>query len=579
MLRRHLHVRPLLALLPILALVLAAASPNAGAATRAKKPIVFRADPVLVALARATRAGEVTPQRSAELARAWTASARAARTAPSAARRANILATRTYVASLVKRRQLTPNRVEPALLSVKASLVILNSKRAYPSHEAEISVPGEPLVFTYYRGRGVQFQPFESFKRGMYLINRASPDVLAARILADRMLELAVRRNGAVTWEYFFPFGGPATPWTSAISQALGMHFFALVAAATPENERAPYADAAAGIARSFLRSTRIGGVASPQAGGSFYVMYSFSPGQRILNGHLQALLGSYRYWKLTGSALAKQVYDRGRAAAVPLLPRFDTGEWSRYQLGQEAELGYHEFMTDQFKALARETKEPVYAEYYERFRHYRDDPAVLQFTTETWPTVLPPVDRLRDTVRAPFVLDKRARVTLVVTNDSGREVSRVTVNARRGAGGIAWNGRTSRGIVAPAGSYRGRLTVTDRVGNRSFFTLPAPFVVERDTTAPLLIASAVVSAVVRGKPVSTLKIRTYDSQSGYVLVKLRIGGKLVASGRTTAAGAASLRVAATGDAVHAGMLTLTDTSGNTTTRNVDDISTSTESG
>jgi hypothetical protein len=264
----------------------------AHAATRPKpKP-----DPVLTAITTALRARQVSAADAIALRRTWASSARAVRVAPTSSRRASIADVRAYTTSLARSGGLTGNRLKPALLGVQATTtVMLDARTRFPKHEQEVTIAGEPLVFTYYSGRGVQFQPFETFKQGLRELNQLTPDVEQARAIADRMLALGVRRGDSLAWEYFFPFNGPARPWTSAISQAIGTEFYHRVAGYVPEAERAPYDDAAVRITRSFLRSTTQGGIGVAQGKGRYYPMYSFHPTQRILNGHLQVLINLHR--------------------------------------------------------------------------------------------------------------------------------------------------------------------------------------------------------------------------------------------------------------------------------------------
>ena len=203
------------ALLAILALCIVLPAP-ASAAT---------VDPVLASITAATNRG-ITAADARAYRATWLASGSAARRAPGAARRREVQAVRTYTTNLAKRKQLTADRLEPVLLSVKATTYVMRYGRSFPRHEQVVTMPGELAVFKYYSGRGVQWQPFESFKLGMQYVNVPIPQTQKARVFAKRMLELAVPRNGALTWEYYFPFGGPASPWTSSLSQALATEFF-----------------------------------------------------------------------------------------------------------------------------------------------------------------------------------------------------------------------------------------------------------------------------------------------------------------------------------------------------------------
>jgi hypothetical protein len=433
-----------------------------------------------------------------------------------------------------------------------------------PRHEQEVKLPGEPLVFTYYKGRGVQLQPFETFKLGTSYLNGATPNVRAARRVADRMLELADTANGSTSWEFYFPFGGPATPWRSSIAQALGLRLYARVAQLVPEAERAPYLAAADAIVQSHVRSTRARGVSTVQGRGSFYVMYSFNPRQRILNGHLESLLNLYRYHVETGSVPAREAYDRGLVALRPLMRRFDRGDWSNYQLGQEADREYHAFVTDQLMYLARETRDPFFVDYARRFRIYLEEPASLGVRVALLPSLVLPRDGYRDTIPVRFELNKSARVTLIVTDRRNRVQQRITSRAKRGINTMYWNGRNAAGKPAPPGSYTGRFVIVDRFGRMSRATVPLPMVIEHDTKAPIPIL-ATLTPTADGTGTQVL-INVEETASRWYEGQLSIGGATVTRVVRVKSGPITFTVARPRAEVETATVRLVDNSGNEST-------------
>lgn len=516
-------------------------------------------DPVVKAINTAKVAGRITAADARDLRRTWAASARGARGARTSSRRASIIAVRAYTIRLARSGGLTSERLKPALLSVEATTWTMLKSKDFPSHEEEVEIPGEVVIFTYYSGRGVQFQPFETYKQGLRELNTLKPDVEAARAIADRMLELAVPRGPALTWEYFFPFGGPSRPWTSAISQAVATEFFYRVGAAVPETDRARYAGAAEAAARSFQLGTRRGGVASPQGKGSFYVMYPFAPSQRILNGHLQVLLNVNRYANASGSKVARNVVDKGIAGVLPMLPKFDTGAWSNYQPGQEAELGYHEFQTEQLVKLGDETTNKTFVMYGARFTQYLETPPTITFPSSPLIPIFAARDGFRDALRVPYVIDKRANATMVVSDSTDREVRRISYKRGRGAGAIVWNGLDARGKPVPPGNYTARFTVTDIVGNRAFVVHERPLRVVKDVLPPTLRLMTV-----RERGTSTLVTASaFDVHSGYITAMVRVDGRVFAARRAPRSGNVTLRVTKAMREVSRGELVLRDTSGN----------------
>lgn len=549
----------------LVALALAAAlagAPHAAAAQA--RPPARATDPVLAAIQNALAAKAITPAKAAALRRTWTQSARAERNARAGHRRTNIRAVRMYATTLARRRGLTAQRLEPVLLSVKATSTLLAPGRRAPRHEQEVRLPGEPLVFTFYTGRGIQFQPFETFKLGTSYLNSDVPNVRAARRVADRMLELSRTSSGSTSWEFFFPFGGPSTPWRSAIAQALGLRLYSRVAELVPEAEQAPYLAAADSIVQSMTRSTAAQGVAASEGSGSFYVMYSFNPRQRILNGHLESLLNLYRYSAQTGSPAAREAYDRGYAALVPLMPRFDRGDWSNYQLGQESDRDYHAFMTDQLAYLARETRDPFFIDYARRFRVYLEEPAGIGLRIAHLPSLVLPRDGYRDTIPVRFELNKSARVTLLITDASGREQRRITSAARRGVNTMYWDGRTTAGDAAPEGAYSARFSVIDRFSRRSGARVATPLVIESDTKAPMPFMATLIE--LEGGTSTQVTINVEETASRWYEGQLMIDDVPVTGVVRIKSGPITFTVARPRADVERATVRLTDSSGNTST-------------
>ncbi|MEO6867199.1 MAG: D-glucuronyl C5-epimerase family protein [Gaiellales bacterium] len=538
----------------LLLLVLASlliAVPSASAATK---------DPVVRAINMAQKKQAINYRTAKQLRKDWSASARAARNARTLTRRATIRGVRTQTTSLARRKLLTPERVEPALLSVKATTWVM-LRGSYPSHEQTVTIPGEPLVFKFYSGRGVQLQPFETLKQGMREINAKTPNVEKAREIADRLLDLHVRRGSSYIWEYYFAFGGPDRPWTSSISQALATEFFWRVGMLAPEEERASYLDAAWGANESFLRSSRAGGVSTNEADGRFYVMYPFAPAQRILNGHLQVLINVSRYAEWSGNERARRVVEQGLEGAYAVLPKFDTGAWSNYQPGQEADIGYHRFQTEQLVKLGKELEDPTFVDYGDRFSLYLVTPPNLGVRGSSWRTIIPSGDGYRDTARIAFDLDKRARVTMVVRDQLMREVLRQSIWRSRGRSVIAWNGKTNSGTIAPDGEYLVSFTVTDILGNRSTAHLPSTLSVEADVVPPELRL-----VTVRARGARTLvTVDAADIGSRWIDIEVRVGGKVLARKRGRRDGSTNVLVPARIGKVQRGSVILRDSSGNET--------------
>jgi hypothetical protein len=197
--------------------------------------------------------------------------------------------------------------------------------------------------------------------------------------LMQEMLPLAAERAGGLAWESYFPFGGGRAPWASAMAQATGLQ--AMARTADRLNREAEVFPVLARAVAPFERSAP-SGLRDPDA--DHYLMYSFAPGLRILNGFLQALIGLHDYARITGDATAQALYEAGERQAEREVPRHDTGAWSLYSDGgAESTLSYHQLVTDFLGGMCRREAAEVYCAARDRFIAYLSQPPVLELLTE----------------------------------------------------------------------------------------------------------------------------------------------------------------------------------------------------
>jgi hypothetical protein len=81
--------------------------------------------------------------------------------------------------------------------------------------------------------------------------------------------------------------------------------------------------------------------------------------------------------------------------------------------------------------------------------------------------TFYPIVDRWRDTVTARGIRNERLSLAIEVRNAQGAIIRRYAAGPAAGAYAWAWNGKTSRGVLAPAGRYTISQTLIDPYGSR----------------------------------------------------------------------------------------------------------------
>ena len=182
--------------------------------------------------------------------------------------------------------------------------------------------------------------------------------------------------NGA--WLHWFPM--PHTyriepPWVSGIAQGEGASLMARLFAGTGDER---YAEAARRALAPMRLPTASGGVLSEIDGLPFFEEYPTTPDSLVLNGGIFALWGFHDVARALDDVEAKQWFEGGLDALVNLLPRYDTGYWSRYDLFPHpvinvASAAYHLLHVKQLEILASLSERDELTQASERFDSYRD--------------------------------------------------------------------------------------------------------------------------------------------------------------------------------------------------------------
>jgi hypothetical protein len=224
-------------------------------------------------------------------------------------------------------------------------------KKKAKARAARLTFPDSNVVFQWYPGSGLQVQVNGTFAAINTLFAENTPESRAqARDGLDEMLTLASRRGGAIAWDYLFPFGGALPPWTSGLSQATAIRAYL----------KANRTGVARSIAALFGVRAPLGIRVPLGADGNWYALYSFAPGELVLNADLNALVALHDLARVTGDAKIAALEDEGMRAARRRIHSFDIqGVWSRYEAGgAPADLNYHVLNRDLAGALCRRTGE-----------------------------------------------------------------------------------------------------------------------------------------------------------------------------------------------------------------------------
>ena len=387
-------------------------------------------------LARVERAGAIT----AEQRDGWLATYRRARSTAGrmrSSRRGELRAVVRGVESLARRGLLTGSRMPAAFLQLQRNAEFW-PRRSFPKAPqperkpctgaaglggARVVFAGDPVVFQWYPGQGLQIQPLANFGKANALwracqpppvgtapvptptptttpaptttpsvppppnappTGGASPSQTATpppatdappcrpeelRVLLDRMVALASERGGFTAWEYFFAFGGGAPPWISGLAQGTAIQALTRGSQLLADPRYLAVARRALG---AFDRPPPIGVRARSTSGtGRHYLIYSFATGLRVLNGFLQSLVGLHDL-AATGDRRARRLFRDGDRAARREIPRYDTGAWSLYAAGgNESDLGYHRLVRDFLQSLCDRTGTAAYCGRAKRFDRY----------------------------------------------------------------------------------------------------------------------------------------------------------------------------------------------------------------
>jgi hypothetical protein len=342
---------------------------------------------------------------------------------------------------------LTPSRLEPLFLTIDRNRQWWTTGRLL-SNGQRVSFSGSQVIWQYYRGQGIELQMLANFGRVNALWS--SRRRTALRELVDEMVPLASDRGGFPAWEYYFRFGGGSPPWTSSISQGTAVQSLARSGQLLSDPALTDLA----------LRATAVfeqpppNGVRVDDANGAFYLIYSFAPDLRVLNAHLQAVIGLFDLTQLTGDPRAQALFTAGESEARAIVPSYDTGRWSLYDQSRESDLSYHELVTGFLSNLCKRVGQPVYCETADRFKADEKTPPAVSASTARIRTGKP--------ARIGFQLDKISRVGMTVRTSSGATVLSTSAVVGRGSRYFTWSRPAKPGV------YQLTITATDLAGNRA---------------------------------------------------------------------------------------------------------------
>lgn len=203
----------------------------------------------------------------------------------------------------------------------------------------------------------------------------------SARRCGDYLIEIQ-RQGGRLDGGLFHSFPMLHTfplrpPWMSAMAQGEVASLLVRLQLATGEDR---YGDAARRAVKAMLVPVAEGGTLAEKDGLPFLEEYPTATPSCVLNGAIFAIWGLRDVGAGLGDAEASAWFERTADALAELVPRYDLGYWSSYDLYPHplpniASGAYHLLHIRQLTALERLRPDPRLATAIDRFNRYRDSP------------------------------------------------------------------------------------------------------------------------------------------------------------------------------------------------------------
>ena len=406
------------------------------------------ADPVLSTIGKVEANGSVLPEEASAWRSEWREALKASkrlRGTPGAEMKGVVDNTRT----LAKRRRLGA-RVRAAMKIVEVNVEwFWQQGLQAPANGTRRSFPGSDVVFQRYTGEGWQLQPLANLGT-LASLSRRKRITERTRTWAQDLLDLAVRRDGTIAFEYMFPWAGGGPGWASAMPQAVALETY----------QRLGMAAEARRMLELFRLDPPKGVRFATDAGRAFYVMYPQAPNLLIGNGFAQAVLSLDAYAKLVPEdPVVQDVYQQGLAEARTTMAQYDTGAWSLYYhlpgstKGSESDAHYHELFRDFLQRLCDRLGGEPFCGMAVNFARYQTEP--VQFGT-------PRIALKKKLIEARVTVSKRSSVTATLFR--GETALRTTTVSAAGRGTV----RIPFERPKAGGDYRVTLSARALTGQRS---------------------------------------------------------------------------------------------------------------
>jgi hypothetical protein len=173
----------------------------------------------------------------------------------------------------------------------------------------------------------------------------------------------------------FMPKFGLRSPFYSALIQGMGIS--TLVRAALISNDE-KFSQAAVRALKLYQVDVHGGGISRIINGFVFYEEYPSEKNYHVLNGFIYSLWGLLDLVRYNNNDPARQLWESGLATLTSILPKYDTGNWSLYHIGDgmknPATIAYHKIHIEQLKVMHAVTGQKVFMDYAQKWQGYLEN-------------------------------------------------------------------------------------------------------------------------------------------------------------------------------------------------------------
>ena len=327
------------------------------------------------------------------------------------------------------------------------------ASHALPSSGTRIRIDG--VVYESYTGQGLRIQPlgtyFAILEPGQGIVSEGG--VGAAMTSAQKIV---LTDGDSYTLPYLFSWMGHGPNWQSAMAEGVAASAGLSAWNRTGDDT---FLDSAMRFGNGAL-----GDAITVENNGLWFPLYVFAPSYRVLNGHMQAVLSMNDLAEATGDDGFADAFSRGVATTKAVLPKYDTGGWGRYAIGEDAPVKYMTLMATQLKDLGQITGDPAFTDMGNKFTADLKTPPVITGPAKPpKPFKLKKFKQQKPFIKLRIVRDKPVTLTLRIFTKKGKSagVGPVVISVSSGASRIKLN------LPTKAGRYSIRADAKDWAGNK----------------------------------------------------------------------------------------------------------------